>query len=447
MLVWQDFLFACAAYSEEEPLRGEVIAEAREAVTRLSRTPQPGAVERLQRKHLGLRGLGLERRRSPAAVGARATTPRCCPEIVAELDPTRPYSPGSPYSFPPDLHPNDPAHGTMHIWDVWNERDYTVYRDYRPRFVAEFGFQAPPTWATLTRSIHDDPISPRLGRRCWSHQKADDGNGKLARGLRGHLPAPTTFNDWHWATSLNQARAVAFGIEHFRSLMPTCMGTLVWQLNDVWPVTSWAAIDGDGRPKPLWYALRRVFADRLLTIQPRDGRLAVIAVNDTGERWHDRIEVARHAYDGTVLASAVLHIDVPARGAATIRLAEALTLPGDAAREVLAVRSGGAATAWWPYAEDVDADLPVAECDVTTEPVDGGVRVVVTARAYIRDLAILADRVAPSACVDDMLVTLLPGESATFVITGADGSEPAAYTGPLVLRSANQLVTASKGAG
>ena len=65
-------------------------------------------------------------------------------------------------------------------------------------------------------------------------------------------------DDWHWLTSLNQARAVAFGIEHFRSLYPLNRGTVVWQLNDNWPVVSWAAVDSHGIRKPLWYALRRV---------------------------------------------------------------------------------------------------------------------------------------------------------------------------------------------
>ena len=68
------------------------------------------------------------------------------------------------------------------------------------------------------------------------------------------------------------------------------MGTIVWQLNDCWPVTSWAAVDGDGRRKPLWYALRRAYADRLLTFQPRDGGLALVAVNDTAAPWTGAVD-------------------------------------------------------------------------------------------------------------------------------------------------------------
>jgi len=113
------------------------------------------------------------------------------------------------------------------------------------------------------------------------HQKAEDGNAKLLRGLGDHLPRPVTYDDWHYLTQLNRARAVAFGIERFRSLAPHCMGTIVWQLNDCWPVTSWAAVDGDGRRKPLWYALRHVYADRLLTVQGD----SVAVVNDGDEPW------------------------------------------------------------------------------------------------------------------------------------------------------------------
>jgi beta-mannosidase len=235
VLVWQDFPFACAFYAEEEPLRSEVEAEARENVGRLVAHPSlvlwNGNNENLPAYHdwnwqedLQGRSWGLGYYND------------LLPAIVAEVDPTRPYAPGSPYS-PDDLPPNDPDHGTRHEWDVWNVVDYTHYRDYVPRFCAEFGFQGPPTRATLTRWIHDEPLTP-TSPAFLHHQKAHDGNEKLYRGLNPHLPVPDDFEDWHWATQLNQARAVAFGIEHFRSWWPRTAGALVWQLNDCWPVTS-----------------------------------------------------------------------------------------------------------------------------------------------------------------------------------------------------------------
>jgi beta-mannosidase len=437
LLVWQDFLFACAAYAEEEPLRSEVEAEAREAVTRLCAHPSLVLWNGGNENIWGHEDWGWQDSLGGRTWGWRYYTD-LLPSIVAELDPTRPYSPGSPYSMSPEQHPNDPAHGTMHVWDVWNERDFTGYRDHAPRFAAEFGFQGPPTWATLTRAIHDRPLTPDAPGML-AHQKAEDGNDKLARGLAGHLPPPQTFEDWHWACSLNQARAVALGIEHFRSLAPLCMGSVMWQLNDCWPVTSWAAIDGDGRRKPLWYALRRSYNDRLLTLQPRDGELALVVVNDSARRWSTTAEVSRRSFDGTVLASTRVPIDVEPRGKRTVGIPIHVAAAGDATRELLLAETGSA-RAWWPFVEDVAAVLPAAEFDSQVEPVDDGYRVTITARSLVRDIALLADRLAPDAVVDDMLITLLPGESVTFEVRTTAELTHEQLLDPLVLRSANQLV-------
>src|SRR5450756_2741387 len=129
------------------------------------------------------------------------------PRIVAELDPTRPYSTNSPYSpgfTIEEKAPNDPDHGTHHQWDCWNARDYTHYRDDVPRFCSEFGWQGPATWATLTRAVPAEALH-KESAAFLLHQKATDGNVKLDRGLAPHLPIPADFEDWHWATQLNQA--------------------------------------------------------------------------------------------------------------------------------------------------------------------------------------------------------------------------------------------------
>ena len=438
LLVWQDFLFACASYAEEEPLRGEVLAEAREAVTRLSPHPSLALWNGCNENIWGYWDWGWKEKLGGLTWGW-GYYDELLRALVEDLDPTRPYSAGSPYSLSPDRHPNDPAHGTMHVWDVWNEVDYRGYRDYAPRFVAEFGFQGPPTWPTLVESIHDEP------RRVDSaamlvHQKAEDGNGKLARGLLKHLPTPLNFEDWHWATSLNQARAVAFGIEHFRSLSPRCMGAIMWQLNDCWPVTSWAAIDGGGRKKPLWYALRRTFADRLLTFQPRGDGLALIAVNDSSLPWQEVVQVSRRTFAGEILASTAVTVDLAPRLTGTYEVQSDVATEGDPRREVLLAQAMVGQT-WWHFAEDRDADLASPAVDCVVSEIATGYRVNVTARTFLRDLALLAGRVAPDAEVDDMLVTLLPGQSVVFDVRTATALEASDLIDPLVLRCANQLVT------
>ncbi len=437
ILVWQDFLFACAAYSEEEPLRSEVEAEARQAVTRLSRHASLavwngnneniwGYVEWGWRQPLGGRTWG------------EGYYFDLLPKIVAELDPRTPYSQGSPYSYDHFIHPNDERNGTMHVWDVWNQVDYSTYRKYKPRFVSEFGFQGPPAWSTLTSVVHDQPLDP-YGEQMLVHQKAFEGNLKLERGLGDHLPMWKDIDDWHWTTQLNQARAVAYGVEYWRSLFPLNTGTIVWQLNDNWPVISWAAVDGHGHRKPLWFALKHAYADRLLTVQPREDGLVVAGHNDTDEAWSTSITVARRSTSagGTVLAQETFALEVGPRSAVLNSLPESITKAGSETTEYIEVRGADGSAAYWYFVEDTSLQLAGDAYTASVAAVDGGYDVTVTATALAKDLALFPDRLDPAAKVDSCLITLSAGDSHTFHVTGAAAP---AEVGVPVLRSANDLV-------
>ncbi len=355
VLVWQDFLFACAAYPEEEPLRGEVIAEARDNVTRLMPHASLAIWNGCNENIWGYRDWGWEE-----AVGDRTWGLGyyldILPAIVAEVDPGRFYYPGSPYSGTMAIHPNADDHGLRHIWDVWNDRDYTVYAHYTPRFVAEFGYQAPPTTATVYRWITERPLTPN-SPGMLHHQKAVDGNLKLERGAANHLPGTADFDDWLYLMQVQQAEAVRFGIEHFRSHRGRCMGTVVWQLNDCWPVTSWAAVDGDGRRKLLWYALRDACAPHLLTVQPRDGALQVFGINDSTASWRGDVTVERMRFDGTVLAAHRTRLVVERLSSNSISLPASVSTPDDPAAELLVARTPSGAVALHFFAADKDLRL------------------------------------------------------------------------------------------
>ena len=436
VLVWQDFLFTCAAYRESEPLWSEVEAEAREAVARLCAHPSLvlwcGGNEDI----VAFAEWPGWRAQLAGRTWGEGYYCNLLPAVVAELDPTRPYIANSPYSFGPFASPNEPALGDVHIWDVWNRKDYTAYRDWRPRFASEFGFQGPPGWSTLTRAVHDEPLRPD-GPQMLVHQKAEDGNGKFARGLAPHLPVPEGVVDWHWATQLNQARAIRLGVEHFRSLAPVCTGTVLWQLNDCWPVISWSVIDGDGVLKPAWYALRAAHADRLLTFRPDDAAV-IAAVNDTGDPWRAEITVRRRTRTGVLVGERVLTVDVAPREAAVAPVPTEL-LAGADRDDVLTAEAAGSARAWWYFREDVDGGLPMPDLAVDASPVEGGYRIHVRARSFIKDLAVLAERLASSAVPDAMLLTLFPGEEASIVVATDGELDRDALTRYPVLRTANDL--------
>ncbi|WP_329128789.1 glycoside hydrolase family 2 protein [Streptomyces sp. NBC_01476] len=443
LLVWQDFLFACAAYPEEQPLRGEIEAEARENVARLAPHPSLALWNGNNENLWGFRDWEWEEELAGDSWGEGYYL-GLLPRVVAETDPTRPYWAGSPWSGSWDHHPNDPAHGTAHSWDVWNRTDYTDYLDSVPRFVAEFGWQAPPAYATARRALSDQPLTPD-SPGMLHHQKAGDGNGKLARGLARHFPVPADFDTWHYLTQVNQARAIATGIEHWRSHWPVCAGTIVWQLNDCWPVTSWAAIDGDEREKPLYHELKRLYADRLVTVQPRDGGLAGALVNQTAQDWSGTAVVRRVAVDGAVLAEARLPFSAPARGVATVSVPPELRPADGSDKELLTFEADGL-RAWWFAARDKDFGYPAPRWDVavtvpsgasgssasSASPAGGDtVEVTVTARTLLRDLLLQADRLAPAATADRGLTTLLPGESVTITVRGWEHPTPEAAAAAL----------------
>jgi beta-mannosidase len=443
LLTWQDFLLACAAYAEEDELATEMVAEARENVARLAAHPSLVVLNGNNENIWGHEEWNWKLRLDGKTWGAGYYY-ETFPAIVAELAPHIGYTPGSPFSpgeagaLRSDRHPNDADHGTMHIWDLWNQRDYPAYREYRPRFVAEFGWQGPPTWSTLTESIHDAPLTPE-SPGMQVHQKAAEGNVKLTDGLIPHLALPDDIDDWHWAMSLNQANAISTAIEHFRSLTPHCSGSIVWQLNDCWPVTSWAAVDGYGRPKPLLYAIKHAYADRLITIQPRETGLAAIAVNDSAQPWAGELTVRRYDATGAVLAEHVEQVSLAARAAVTVTLPSALAETTDPAGELLRADLGGVRAHWF-FAEARDSALTLGNPQLHAERTESGYTVRVTVDTVTLGLALLVDKVDPDALVDDMLVTLLPGESTVFTVTSALDVDPALFQVAGVLRSTNQLV-------
>ena len=441
MLAWQDFLLACAAYAEEEPLRSEIEAEAREAVTRLGSHPSLVVLNGNNENLWGYEEWNWKLRLEGKSWGAGYYYD-LFPAIVADLAPHVGYTPGSPFSPDRTRHPNDPENGTMHIWDLWNQRDYPAYREYTPRFVAEFGWQGPPTWPTLTASISDAPLTPE-SPGMLVHQKAMEGNAKLTDGLIPHLPLPNNIVDWHWAMSLNQATAISTAIEHFRSLQPHCMGAIVWQLNDCWPVTSWAAIDGYGRPKPLLYALRHAYADRIVTIQPRDGGLAAIVVNDSPVAWAGDVLIRRLTLNGTVLAEHTATVDVPTRATSAVPIPSTVSTPSNPANELLQAGLSEVRGNWF-FAEYRDSALGPAGLVTSVERSERGYTVRVTARTLARDVTLLVDKLDVEATVDNALVTLLPGETVEFAVTTKNDFEAGEFARPEVLRSANQLLTAAR---
>jgi beta-mannosidase len=455
MLVWQDFLLACACYVEEPPYGPAFEAEARDNVSRLARHPSlvlwNGCNENIWGTFDWAEDWVKIREEGRQSWGLNYYL-KLFPEVVGDLAPTTPYWPGSPYSGTMDIHPNANEYGNRHIWDVWNGHgDYRNYLGHFPRFASEFGYQGPCTWATLERAV-PAPQRQWLSDTMHLHNKQTQGQQRALDRIADDFDGITRDADladvWYLA-SINQCRALTLGCEWFRALSPWCSGALYWQLNDCWPVTSWAAIDGDGRPKLLWHATRRFFRPRLVTVMPADvsprdagaPALAVYLHNDTDDAWPASVHVSRRHLDGRVLDTVELTAEVAPRACEKLRLPEDWPHTGD--EFILAEVEGDRDRdrGWWFHGHD--RDIAYRPPSFTTDLQRDGdqLRFTVTADVVVRDLCLLVDRLDPDARVDRGCVNLLPQESATFVIDGSPQLEEADLAGPEVLRCVNTLAS------
>ncbi|MFT5424631.1 MAG: beta-mannosidase [Phycisphaerales bacterium] len=458
VLVWQDFLFACALYPEDEPIWSSVEQEARDNLARLSHHPSLvlwcGSNENIW----GYQTWGWKERVKELARDGEAERPwgngyynDLLPRVCADLDPSRPYWPSSPWSGDMDTDAADPDHGNRHTWEGWGPD----YRNHIPRFLAEFGHQAPANHASLARVTPAPEL--RVGSDSMIHrQRAVDGNeGRLDKPLAQWFTPTTDFDTWHYQCQVLQARSVTTAIEWLRAHNNRCSGVLFWQFNDTWVGHTWSCLDHDGRKKPLWYATRRSNTPRLLTIQPdgpdQGSPLGVYAVNETDEHWRETAQVGTALLSDRAAPSADVGFVVPPRG--VVRIADLATVFHVEHNARSCARYWWARTAsdptpntpntpntpaLWFDGVDKDTPYPEPEFDVEIEQTAPGVlTLVVRARTLVRDLLLQPDRLDPGAVCSENLITLLPGDERRIEITHSASLDPASLTARPVLMSVN----------
>jgi len=275
VMVWQDFMFACGDYPDTDWFHDLVREEADKVVKRLRNHPSLAVWCGNNENHMGYDNWGW-----PETFTARAVYHKILPGACQRLDPDRPYWPGCPYG---GENSNSETHGDMHNWKVWHGgRDYRTYRECRARFVSEFGFQSFPTTDTVLEFAEPEDLSMDSGVML-AHQKCRGGNGRLTEAIELFFPQPGNFDDTMLFTQIIHGEALKTGIEHWRRLKWHNAGTLIWQLNDCWPVISWATVDGSLRPKPAYYYARRAFAPVLITAHLEEGHVVVSGINDTNQ--------------------------------------------------------------------------------------------------------------------------------------------------------------------
>ena len=187
------------------------------------------------------------------------------PKVLKAEDPQAFYWPASPSSGGSFDDPQDPTRGDVHYWMVWHGLlPFTDYRNYQFRYVSEFGFQSFPCMETI-ESFTEPEDRNVFSYVMEKHQRNASANGRILFYLSQMYLYPRSLELLVYASQLLQAQAMQYGVEHWRRHRGCCMGAVVWQLNDCWPVASWASIDYFGRWKALHYYEKRFFAPVLIS--------------------------------------------------------------------------------------------------------------------------------------------------------------------------------------
>ncbi len=283
LLVWQDLMYACAFYDLTPDFERSIRVETQQNVARLRHHASLALICGNNEMEMFMAGA------NSALINHRTwefvpTYPHhitdyvkmfeyILPAIVKETAPQTYWWPASPSSGGNFDAPNDENRGDNHYWDVWHgEKPFTEYRKFFFRYASEFGFQSFPCLKSVEQfTLPDDRnIFSRVMER---HQRNQTANGKILSYLSQTFRYPNSFDDLLYASQLMQAEAIRYGVEHWRRNRGRCMGAIIWQLNDIWPVASWASIDYYGRWKALHYAAKRFFAPVMISAE-EEGELS-----------------------------------------------------------------------------------------------------------------------------------------------------------------------------
>lgn len=264
--VWQDFMFACANVPSFDPdFMASIEAEAVDQVSRLHHHPCLALWCGNNELEMGLVGEEWTER-TLSWTEYKKLFDRLLPRVVKKFSPDVAYWPCSPHTPVGDRRNHaDPRSGDAHLWGVWHGKEpFEWYRECEHRFNSEFGFQSFPEPKTIeTYTLPEDRnITSRIMEH---HQRSGIGNTTIMTYMLDWFRLTVGFENTVWASQILQGMAMKYACEHWRRSMPRGMGTLYWQINDVWPVASWSSIDSFGRWKALHYMARHFFAPVLVS--------------------------------------------------------------------------------------------------------------------------------------------------------------------------------------
>ncbi|MCX6249111.1 MAG: glycoside hydrolase family 2 protein [Bacteroidetes bacterium] len=315
ILVWQDFMFACALYPDNKDFIRNIQAEAAQNVVRLRNHPCIALWCGNNEIDEGWKNWGWQKQygyssRDSAEVwnNYRGIFGGTLLSVIAKFDSLRPYIHSSPrFGWG---RPESTKQGDMHYWGVWwGKEPFSAYKEKTGRFMSEYGFQGFPSLETIQKFTL--PSDRQLGSPVMkAHQKHPVGYETIDEYLLRDYRRPGDFESYVYVSQLLQAEGIKTAIEAHRRAMPYCMGTLYWQLNDCWPVVSWSSRDYYGNEKALHYFLKNEYNTLLVSPVINKGRLSVFVISDSLTDCHPELHLSLRNFAGKTFFDTTLTIYV-----------------------------------------------------------------------------------------------------------------------------------------
>lgn len=320
IMVWQDFMFACAMYPGHDAFLENVRREAIDNIKRLRNHPcivlwcGNNEIEAAWAEYEENRGWGWKQRydkeqREIIWKAYDTLFHHILPGVISIEDPGRSYWHSSPSAGLGQLASYESTSGDMHYWGVWHGlHPLTDFTKYKARFMSEYGFQSFPELSTVMKFAVPEDFTLESDVM-MSHQRSGIGNLRIKQYMEQDYKVPGDFESFLYVSQLLQAEAISMAISSHRSDMPYCMGTLYWQLNDCWPAASWSGIDYYGRWKALHYFVREAFKPTILVCAEDEDFLKLKVVSDEIEIGKLKLEIRLVDFNGLLKWQSIQQID------------------------------------------------------------------------------------------------------------------------------------------
>lgn len=310
ILVWQDFMVACANIWLTDEMAEEFTLESADNLSRLQHHPSLGLL--CGNNEMELMILDGAQNTELVHQDYLRLYEHLLPQQCRKYAPDTFYWPSSPSSGGGFDDPGNHARGDVHYWTVWHGLvPMTSYRQLHVRFCSEYGFESFPSMKTIRSFCPEEELNC-FSRIMDNHQKCKGGSAKLLWYLSEQYLYPSAFENLVYASQLLQANAIRYAVEHFRRERGYCMGSIYWQFNDCWPVASWSSVDSFGRFKALHYAARKFYAPVAMGLFLENGALTVNVANETRHAFRGKVVLSLRKSDFTLLEQEIQAVDIPA---------------------------------------------------------------------------------------------------------------------------------------